>query len=158
MAAPVAQLLEELDIGAHPAPAGGWVVRVPSAKRGDVAAHILAAERTVTIRAFLIRGPDRGHRDIFRRLLRKNLTTRDWRFALDEAGDIYAVADAAVDGLDADALDGLLGGLSALVDEVYEGVLRAGFAVPDGVVVGAPPQVFPPPDGGPALGGSRGFS
>ena len=155
MAAPLAQLLEELDVGAHPAPGGGWVVRVPSAKRGDVAAHISGAERTVTIRAFLLRGPDRGHLEIFRRLLRKNLATRDWRFALDEAGDIYAVADTAVQGLDSNALDGLLGGLSALVDEVYEGVLRAGFAVPDGVVVGAPPPVFPPPDGGPGLGSSR---
>ena len=134
------------------------MVRVPSAKRGDVAAHISAAERTVTIRAFLIRGPDRGHLEIFRRLLRKNLATRDWRFALDEAGDIYAVADTAVDGLDADALDGLLGGLSALVDEVYEGVLRAGFAVPDDVVVGSPPPVFPTSDGGPAVGSRRSSS
>ena len=139
MADPVAQVLKGLEIGAHPAPGGGWVVHVPSAKRGDVAAHISAAERTVTIRAFLIRGPDRGHLEIFQRLLRKNLATRDWRFALDESGDIYAIADTAVEGLGAAALDGLLGSLSALVDEVYEGILRAGFVVPDGVVVGVPP-------------------
>ena len=151
MEALVAQLLEELDVGAQPAPGGGWVVRVPSAKRGDVAAHVVVAERTVTIRAFLIRGPDRGHLEIFRRLLRKNLATRDWRFALDESGDIYAVADTGAPGLDADVLDGLLGGLSVLVDEVYEGVLRAGFAMPEGVVVGAPPA-FPPADGGPTAG------
>jgi len=139
MADVVSPLLEKLDVGAQAAPGGGWVVRVPSAKRGDLAAHISATERTVTIRAFVIRGPDRGHLEVFQRLLRKNLATRDWRFALDEAGDVYALADVAVEGLDSDALDGLLGGLSALVDEVYEGVLRTGFAVPDSVVVGAPP-------------------
>jgi hypothetical protein len=139
VAGPVARLVEELEVGAVPAPGGGWVVHVPTAKRGDLAAHISATERTVTIRAFVIRAPDRGHLEIFQRLLRKNLMTREWRFAIDGAGDIYAVADAAVEGVDADALDGLLGGLSALVDEVYEGVLRTGFAVPDTVVVGAPP-------------------
>lgn len=137
----LARLIDELDIGAQPAPGGGWVVHVPSDKRGHVAAHLAAAERTVTIRAFLIRGPDHGHLEIFRRLLRKNLATRDWRCALDDAGDIYAVADARIEGLRAQALDGLLGGLSALVDEVYEGILRTGFAVPDGVVVGAPPPI-----------------
>ena len=140
MADEIKRLLELLDVGAQPTAGGGWTVHVPSAKRGHVAAVVTSAERTVTIRAFLIRGPDHGHLEVFRRLLRKNLATRTWRFALDEAGDIYAVADAAIGDLDAGALDGLLGGLSVLVDEVYEGVLRTGFDVPDGVVVGARPS------------------
>lgn len=143
MPAPIARILEELGAGARPA-AGGWVVQVPSAKRGHVAAHVTTSERTVTIRAFMIRAPDRGHLEVFRRLLRKNLSTRGWRFALDEPGDVYLVADAPVAGLTADLVDGLLGELSGLVDEVYEGVLRTGFEVPEGVVVGAPPPAAGP--------------
>jgi Putative bacterial sensory transduction regulator len=136
---PVAQLMKELGVQGQPAAGGGWIVHVPCAKRGHVAAQIIASERTLTLRAFLIRAPDRAHADVFRRLLRKNFSTRAWRFALDDAGDVYALADAPLDERAADALDGLLGALSVLVDEVYEGVLRTGFDVPDGVVVGAPP-------------------
>lgn len=139
MGDPVAQLMKDLGVEGHATAGGGWVVHVPCTKRGHVAAQITASERTLTVRAFLIRAPDRAHIDVFRRLLRKNFSTRDWRFALDEAGDIYALADAPLDARSADALDGLLGALSVLVDEVYEGVLRTGFDVPDGVVVGAPP-------------------
>ena len=62
-----------------------------------------------------------------------------WRFALDDDGDVYALADAPLDGLDADALDGLLGALCALVDESYEGIVRTGFDVPEGTVFGPPP-------------------
>lgn len=139
MADAVAQLIERLGIPGGPTGGGGWVVPVPCAKRGHVVAEITGSERTLTIRAFLIRAPDRAHLAIFRRLLRKNFSTRDWRFALDEAGDVYALADLPRDEGSADMLDGLLGALSVLVDEVYEGLLRTGFDVPEDVVVGAPP-------------------
>lgn len=138
---PLVRLMEELAVDGHRVAGGAWVVHVPCAKRGRVAAQITASERTLTLRAFLLRAPDRGHVDVFRRLLRKNFSTRDWRFALDDAGDIYALADAPQDECSADVLDGLLGALSVLVDEVYEGLLRTGFDVPDGIVVGAPPPV-----------------
>ena len=62
-----------------------------------------------------------------------------WRFAIDDDGDVYALADVPLDGLDADALDGLLGALCALVDESYEGIVRMGFDVPEGTVFGPPP-------------------
>ena len=67
-----------------------------------------------------MRGPDRDHLKVYERLLGKNLTTRDWRFGTDADGDVYAVADSPLAGLDADVLDGLLGSLSALIDETYE--------------------------------------
>jgi hypothetical protein len=140
---PLARLMEELAADGHATAGGGWVVHVPCAKRGHVAAQITASERTLTLRAFLIRAPDRGHEEVFRRLLRKNFSTRDWRFAVDDAGDVYAVADTPYREGSADVLDGLLGALSVLVDEVYEGLMRTGFDVPDGVVVGPPPAGLP---------------
>lgn len=120
-------ILDELGVPVAPAPRGGWVVRVPTAKRGEIAVHVDGGERTVTMRAFVMRGPDRGHDAVYRRLLGKNLETRHWRFALDRDGDIIAVADVPGAAMDASALDGLLGALSALVDEVYDGLLREGF-------------------------------
>ena len=49
------------------------------------------------------------------------------------------MADTPLDGLDADVLDGLLGALSALVDETYESIVRMGFDVPEGTEFRPPP-------------------
>ena len=86
-----------------------WGVRLPSAKRGAVTALLTARERTLDVRAFFLRGPDRDHEAVYRRLLRKNLDTRGWRFAIDDDGDLYLLADTPLAGLDVDGLDGLLG-------------------------------------------------
>jgi hypothetical protein len=116
-----------------------WSARVPSAKRGIVAVALTAGERTLSLRAFFMRGPDHAHADVFRRALRKNLDMHQWRFAADDAGDLWLVADVETTMLGADGLDGLLGLLSTYVDQVFEGILRTGFAVPDGQGVGPPP-------------------
>jgi Putative bacterial sensory transduction regulator len=116
-----------------------WGVRLPSTKRGAIGAALSVRERTLTIRAFVLRGPDRAHEDVYRRLLHKNLTTPHWRFAIDDHGDVYLVCDAALAALDADALDGLLGSLCAVVDETYESVVRTGFDVPEGTEFRPPP-------------------
>jgi len=124
-------IVGSLGAAASRSPRGGWVVRVPTARRGEIAAHLVERERTVLVRAFVMRGPDRAHVDVYRRLLGKNLESGRWRLALDGDGDVVAAADLERDGLDGDRLDGALGALSALVDEVYEGILHTGFVVPD---------------------------
>jgi hypothetical protein len=131
--------LEEIGAEAERLGEGEWSVRVPSAKRGAVAALLVAGERTLTLRAFVLRGPDRAHEEVYRRMLHKNLSTRAWRFAIDDVGDVYAIAEVPLAGLDAGALDGLLGALSALVDETYESLVRTGFEVPEGTEFRPPP-------------------
>lgn len=120
-----------------------WTVRVPSAKREIVAVAISVGERTVALRAFFMRGPDRDAEGVYRRILMKNLETRMWRFAIDDAGDLWLVADAETSVLGADGLDGLLGLLSTYVDETWESVIRMGFDVPDGMRVSGPPPPAP---------------
>jgi hypothetical protein len=117
-----------------------WVVRVPSTKRGSVAVGLSALERTLAMQAFFMRGPDHGHEAVYRRLLGKNMDMYAWRFAIDGVGDLFLVAQAPIDGLSGDALDRLLGTLAGYVDETYESVLRLGFVVPEGIVVGPPPE------------------
>ena len=117
-----------------------WSIRVPSAKRGVVAVAAHTGERTLEMRAFFMRGPDRAHAEVYLRALRKNLDMRHWRFAADDAGDLWMIAEAETAVLGADGLDGLLGLLSTYVDESFEGILRLGFEVPDGQGVGPPPQ------------------
>lgn len=136
---PVAQILDALAVPAERRGPREWSVAVPCATRGDVGVLITVRELTVTLRAFVVRGPDRDAEGVHARLLHKNLSTRHWRFAIDDLGDVFALADARREGLDADVLDGLLGELSTLVDEVYETIVRTGFDVPADTAFAPPP-------------------
>ena len=136
----ISRYLEQIGAEAQRRGEREWGVRLPSAKRGTVSALLTARERTLAVRAFFLRGPDRDHESVYRRLLRKNLDTRDWRFAIDDDGDLHLLADTPLAGLDEEGLDGLLGSLSTLVDETYESVVRMGFEVPEGTRFGPPPS------------------
>ena len=135
----LAPILDALDIAAERRGPREWSVAVPCATRGDVGVLVTVRELTVTLRAFVVRGPDRDAEGVHARLLHKNLSTRHWRFAIDDLGDVFALADARLEGLDVDVLDGLLGELSTLVDEVYETIVRMGFDVPADTVFAPPP-------------------
>jgi hypothetical protein len=136
----LAPILDALDITAERRGPREWSVAIPCATRGDLGVLIGARELTVTLRAFMVRAPDRDADAVHARLLHKNLGTRHWRFAIDDLGDVFVVADARLAGLDADVLDGLLGELSTLIDEVYETVVRTGFEVPAGTEFAPPPE------------------
>ena len=131
-------MLTDLGLDPRNAEDGVWVA-VPSERRGSVAVQIVPSERTVAFRAFVMRAPDVSHEDVYRRLLRKNHDCGPWAFSLDGLGDVFAVATNPLSGVDADALDGLLGALSALVDEVFEGIVRTGFGVSPDVPLGPAP-------------------
>lgn len=118
-----------------------WSVRVPSTRRGVVAVALRSGERTLGMRAFFLRAPDRAHLEVYRRILRKNLDMHAWRFALDDTGDLWLVTEAETSALGRDGLDGLLGLLSTYVDETFEGVLRLGFELPEGERVASPPTM-----------------
>ena len=135
----IAQHLSELGADVERRGEREWSVQVPCTKRGSIGVLLVARERTLGLRAFVCRGPDRGHEDVYRRLLHKNLAVRDWRFGIDGPGDVYAVADTPLAALDADRIDGLLGALSALVDETFESIVRTGFDVPEGTEFRPPP-------------------
>ncbi len=135
----IARYLEEIGAEAERQGEREWGLRLPSTKRGAIGAALSVRERTLTIRAFVLRGPDRAHEEVYRRLLHKNLTTPHWRFAIDADGDVFLVCDASLAALDADALDGLLGSLCSVVDETYESVVRTGFDVPEGTEFRPPP-------------------
>lgn len=114
-------------------------LRVPTRMRGAFGVVIDCGERTLAIRAFFMRAPDRDAEEVYRRALRRNLESSAWNFAVDDDGDLYLVARIWHTGVGMSALDPMLGELSTLVDASYEGLMRAGFVVPDGAQVGPPP-------------------
>jgi hypothetical protein len=136
----LAPILDALDIEAERRGDREWSVAVPCSTRGSIAVLVSVRELTVTLRAFVVRRPDRDAEGVHARLLHKNLGTRHWRFAIDDLGDVFARADARLEGLDVGVLDGLLAELSMLVDEVHESIVRMGFDVPEGTRFGPPPD------------------
>jgi hypothetical protein len=114
----------ELDVtrtGTHEA-----TVRLPSTARGILGVHLTIDERSVHLQAFVLRNPDRGREAIYGRLLRRHFDRTRWRFAIDDVGDIYLTHREPLDAF-SDRVDGLLGELVMIVDEVYAGVLETGF-------------------------------
>lgn len=135
------QLLAEIGAPHERREDGTWTVRVPCEARGELPVGIDPGERTLTLTAFVVRGPDRAHEAVYARLLRRHLSSHVWRFALDEAGDIFVVAVVPRAGLGAGDLDEVLGALSVLIDAAYEAIVRTGFDVPAGAqVTGTPPD------------------
>jgi len=124
-----------------------WGVRLPSEARGAITVGIGCGERTVALRAFFMRGPDLDHEGVYRRVLRKNLDLRSWRFAVDDDGDLHLLADLPAAEVSAARLDDLLGQLVTCVDETFESAVRLGFDVPPGVRVTGPPPRPGAPDG-----------
>jgi hypothetical protein len=135
----VAHYLEEIGADADRLGEREWGLQLPSTKRGSIGVAVHAGERTLTLRAFFMRGPDRAHEDVYRRVLRKNLDTYAWRFAIDDAGDLLLIAQTPLAGLTAEILDDMLGSLCTTVDETYESAVRTGFDVPEGTEFRPPP-------------------
>jgi len=140
----IAGCLAELGLAMERRGERRWVLQVPCVARGTLGTLVECRERTLSLQAFYLRAPDREREAVYRRLLRRHLETGPWRFALDDAGDLYLMADVPLAGLGADDLDGLLGALSTLVDETWEGAVRTGFDVPPDAAVVLPPSDEPP--------------
>lgn len=132
--------LRELGIAHRATGPGRWTIAVPCRVRGALAVGVERGDRHVRFESFLIRGADRDHEAVYRHLLRRHFASYGWRFGLDADDDVFVLAEIPADAASAERLDALLGGLSTLVDETYETIMRLGFAVPDGVQVGPPPR------------------
>ena len=120
-----------------------WTVAVPSQMRGEISVLVGVREHNLRLSAFIMRRAEENHAAVYSGLLARHMRTWLWRFALDDAGDLFAVADVPGAALaEEDFLDRALGALSTLVDESYEAVVRDAFDVPPGTRFGpAPPAV-----------------
>jgi hypothetical protein len=87
----VAQSLEHLGVPAERVDAG-LTVELPSERRGSFTVLITSTERAISLRAFIMRNPDRNHEAVYHRLLAKNFASNDWRFAINAYDDVFLTA------------------------------------------------------------------
>lgn len=137
-AAALAAALQALEVPVTRAGPREWRVTLPVGAHRSFGVVATAAERTVTLSAFFMRAPDRNHAEVYRGLLRRNLDLPEWRFAVDDDGDMYLVARVDAGVLTPERLDALLGLLVSLGETTHEAVMRQGFVVPESS--GPPPS------------------
>lgn len=85
-------------------------------------------ERTLKVTTLLSGAPDEGHAEVYAILLHRNERLGPLHFALDDEGDVVLTGALPLAVVDEDALDQLLGLILVTCDEVFNQVLRAGFA------------------------------
>lgn len=100
--------------------AGEWKRTIPVSLKLD--------ERTLEVSSLLCRDPDEGHEEVYRILLRYNQRRSPVHFALDDVGDVILLGRIPLAVLDAATLEEVLGAVLTAADDVFNRVLRAGFA------------------------------
>jgi hypothetical protein len=124
-----------------------WDILVPSYWKEAVPVSIEVRERTVRAEAFFMRAPQENADRVYKLLLERNLGSRLWRFASNEAGDVSLVAELPLGGVSDEELDQLIGGLFVLTDETYKPYFQLAFetALAEQVAAGGPGLDQPPP-------------
>ncbi len=116
------------DLPAERAGDSGWFVTLRGERKRVIPAHLVVGEHTLVIESLFMRAPDERAADVYAYLLRRNLRSYLFRFALSDAGDVLLVAVVPVHAVTADELDRLIGALLSTADETFNAALRIGFA------------------------------
>ena len=92
--------------------------------------HVLlhVDSRSLHATSLLVGEPDQHHEEVYRLLLHRNQKSGPVHFALDDDGQVVLTGDLALDHLDEEGFDVLLGTILRLADDVFNTVLRTGFA------------------------------
>ena len=104
-----------------------YVVTLPGEKKLKTVASVVVSDTALSVSAFVIRNPDENHDEVYRFLLRRNLRLPGLAYAVDKAGDVYVTGRIPAPGVDAQALDQLLGVVLTAADEPFNELLVMGF-------------------------------
>ncbi|MBA2696821.1 MAG: YbjN domain-containing protein [Ornithinimicrobium sp.] len=120
--------LDQLDISWEPGTRRGELVAtLPGERKLRTVVSLLVRRRVLRVRAFVVRNPDENHLAVYTYLLRRNLRLPGLGYAVDASGDVYLTGQVPVRGLDAAAVDELLGAVLSACDEPFNELLALGF-------------------------------
>jgi hypothetical protein len=105
-----------------------WTVTLAGENKRTIPVHLRLEDQALHLRSLLCRSPDEGHEEVYRYLLARNERSGAAHFALDGDGNIVLVGSLPREALDRESFERLLGAVLTLADEVYNAVLRRGFA------------------------------
>lgn len=107
---------------------GTFVVVLPGVHKLTTTASFVVGAHSLSVNAFVARGPDENHEAVYRWLLERNVKLYAVAFALDPLGDIYLTGHVPLHSVTADEVDRLLGSVLDYADSAFNTILELGFA------------------------------
>ncbi len=105
-----------------------WYVRVHGEEKDVYSIWFTLGQRTLAYETFLMPAPEEHHAVLYEHLLRRNLKLYGVQLAIGAEDAIFLVGHLAVDHVDEDALDWVLGTVYAAVELCFRPAIRIGFA------------------------------
>lgn len=106
----------------------GLIVELPGERKLTTNTLLSIGEHSVRVEAFVCRQPDENHEAVYRFLLKRNRRLYGVAYTLDNIGDIYLIGRIALDVINADEIDRVLGQVVEAVDNDFNTLLELGFA------------------------------
>ncbi len=106
----------------------GFIVELPGERKLITNTLLTIGDHSVRVEAFVCRRPDENHAGVYRFLLRRSRKLYGVSYTLDNIGDIYLIGRVALDIVNADEIDRVLGQVLDAVNSDFNTLLELGFA------------------------------
>ncbi len=106
----------------------GLIVELPGERKLTTNALLSIGEHSVRIEAFVCRKPDENFEGVYRFLLKRNRRLYGVAYTLDNLGDIYLIGRSALDTVNPEEIDRILGQVVEAVNTDFNTLLELGFA------------------------------
>lgn len=106
----------------------GLIVELPGERKLITNTLLSIGEHSVRVESFVCRRPDENHEGVYRFLLKRNRRLYGVAYTLDNIGDIYLIGRIALDIVNADEIDRVLGQVLEAVNNDFNTLLELGFA------------------------------
>jgi hypothetical protein len=106
----------------------GLIVELPGERKLITNTLLSIGEHSVRVESFVCRRPDENHEAVYRFLLKRNRRLYGVAYTLDNIGDIYLIGRIALDIVNNDEIDRVLGQVLEAVDNDFNTLLELGFA------------------------------
>ncbi|TGD88957.1 YbjN domain-containing protein [Mycolicibacterium sp. CH28] len=120
------QLVYTRHDGAHGGLAG-LIVELPGERKLKTNTLLSIGEHSMRVEAFVCRRPDENHEGVYRFLLKRNRRLYGVAYTLDNVGDIYLIGRIALDAVNPEEIDRVLGQVLEAVDNDFNTLLELGF-------------------------------
>ena len=105
----------------------GVIVELPGERKLVTNTLLTIGDHSVRVEAFVCRRPDENHEGVYRFLLRRNRKFYGVSYTLDNIGDIYLIGRMALDIVNAEEIDRVLGQVLEAVNDDFNTLLELGF-------------------------------
>jgi hypothetical protein len=106
----------------------GLIVELPGERKLITNTLMSIGEHSVRVEAFVCRRPDENHEAVYRFMLKRNRRLYGVAYTLDNIGDIYLIGRMALDVVNVDEIDRVLGQVLEAVNNDFNTFLELGFA------------------------------